>query len=164
LLTNVITSRTRTDVDDDRGNAIDVGRGAHAIGNAATTTTRRQCALCARYNSANGRRNGRRNDVRCGGGVSGDATMASTSQVKGVTAPNQNRRDEGDATMMSQEKLKWRGDVATRQRTSMIDAGGANGERRGTTAARRLINKKLPTLLNNTIFLAPPSRICPSQA
>jgi hypothetical protein len=27
--------------------------------------------------------------------------------------------------MTSQEKLKWRGDVATRRRTSMIDAGGA---------------------------------------
>ena len=63
--------------------------------------------------------------MRCGGGVSGDATMASTSQVKEATAPNQNRRDEGDATMTSQEKLKWRGDVATRRRTSIIDAGGA---------------------------------------
>ena len=29
------------------------------------------------------------------------------------------------------------------------------GERRGATTARRLIYKKIPTLLNNTIFLAP---------
>ncbi len=64
--------------------------------------------------------------MRCGGGVSGDATMASTSQVKGATAPNQNRRDEGNATMTSQEKFKGRGDAATRRRTLMIDAGGAN--------------------------------------
>jgi hypothetical protein len=88
LPTSVIASRTRTDEDDDGGNAIDAGRGARAIGNAATTTTQRRCALCARENSPNERRNGRRNDVRCGGGVSGDATMASTIQGKGVTTPN----------------------------------------------------------------------------
>jgi len=36
-----------------------------------------------RENSANRRRNGRRNNyVRCGGGIGGDATMASTSQGK----------------------------------------------------------------------------------
>jgi hypothetical protein len=81
------------DDDDDDGDgedAIEAGRGARAIGNAATTSTRRRCALCARDNSANGRRNGRRNNVRCGGGVSGDATSddGTTSQGKGATKPN----------------------------------------------------------------------------
>ncbi len=82
-------------------------------------------AIRERENSANRRRNERRNDVRCGGGVSGDATIALTSQGKGAMGPNLNRQDEGDATMTSQEKLKRRGEVATRGRMSMIDAGGA---------------------------------------
>ncbi len=45
---------------------------------------------------------------------------------KRATTPNQNRQDKDNATMMSQEKLKGRGEVATRERTSMIDAGGTN--------------------------------------
>jgi hypothetical protein len=114
IKTSVIALQTRMDNDDDGGKAIDAGGGTHAIRNAVTTTTQRRCVLCARENSANGSRNGRRNDVRCGGGVSGDATMASTSQGKEATVPNQNRRDESDATMTSQEKLKRRGEVASK--------------------------------------------------
>ena len=69
-----------------------------------------------------------------GGGTTCDAAAASAgmrrwhrrAKGKGATAPNQNRRDEGNATMTSQEKFKGRGDAATRRRTLMIDAGGAN--------------------------------------
>ena len=48
-------------------------------------------------------------------------------QAKGkrATALNQNRQDKGNATMTLQEKLKGREEVATQDRTSMIDAGGA---------------------------------------
>jgi hypothetical protein len=78
---SIITFRTRMDDDNnDRGKAIDTGGGACAISNAVTMTT--QCALCVKEKSANRRRNGRKNDVRCGGGIGGDATMASTSQGK----------------------------------------------------------------------------------
>ncbi len=45
-----------------------------------------------------------------------------------------------------------------------VDDRHRRGKRRGAMAARRLINRKIPTLLNNTIFLAPLSRIRPSQA
>ncbi len=40
-------------------------------------------------------------------------------------------------------------------RTSMIDTGGAKEGVRRRKTAQRLISKKIPTLLNNTIFLAP---------
>ena len=117
--------------------------------------------------------------ARTGGGTGGGTTCDAAAAWAGMrrwhrrakgkwaTAPNQKRQDEGDATMTSKENFKGRGEVATRGCTSMIDAGGAKeGVRRrhGGTAARQLINKKIPTLLNNTIFLAPPSRIRPSRA
>jgi hypothetical protein len=44
---------------------------------------------------------------------------------RGDDAEPQNRRDEGDATMTSQENEKERGETATRGRTLMIDAGVA---------------------------------------
>jgi hypothetical protein len=128
LLTSVIASRTRTDEDDDDddgGNAIDAGRGARAIGNAATTTTRRRCVLCARENSANERRNGRRNDVRCGGGVSGDATMASTSQGKGGDGaePEQARRGRCDDDVAVKVERE-RGSIYARAHTDDRRRGG----------------------------------------
>jgi hypothetical protein len=44
---------------------------------------------------------------------------------RGNDAEPQNRRDEGNATMTSQENEKERGEMATRGRTSMINAGRA---------------------------------------
>ncbi len=150
MLTSVIASRTRTDDDDDGGNAIDAGRGARVIGSDATTTTQRRCALCARENSANGRRKGR----GCDDGIDEPSERGDGAE------PEQARRGRCDDDVAGEVELERRRGYAR----AHVDDRRRRGERRVTTAARRQINKKLPTLLNNTIFLAPPSRICPSQA
>jgi hypothetical protein len=90
--------------------------------------------------------------VRYGGGVSGMRRWHRRAKGKRAMAPNQNRQDEGDATMTSQEKLKGREEVATQERTLTIDAGGA---KKGCDKSTATNNKKIPTLLDNTIFLAP---------
>ena len=91
--------------------------------------------------------------MRCGGGIGGDATMASTSQgIEGDGAePEQARRGRCDDDVAG-EVERERGSGYAR---AHVGDRCRRGERRGATTARRLIYKKIPTLLNNTIFLAP---------
>jgi hypothetical protein len=94
--------------------------------------------------------------VRCGGGIGGDATMASTSQGKegNGAEPEQARRGRCDDDVAG-EVERERGCGCGYARAH-VDDQRRRGKRRGATAALRLINKKIPTLLNNTIFLALP--------
>ena len=91
--------------------------------------------------------------MRCGGGVSGDATMASTSQGKGGDGaePEQARLGRCDDDIAGKVERE-RGSGYAR---AHADDRCRRGERRGATTEWRLISKKIPTLLNNTIFLAP---------